>query len=225
MCRVCCLGVRLLYLVVAIAATDGMADDHTRDTFWVGSHRCDVQQCAGTVADVLALHLTWTYSDPTQEQEINEQLRRYFEQHSVEVDDEIGLHLEDLRSHYDTESKSALAVISGAGFGPHENMESLLYIGPKTEAFRIHVAKLRLLDWSIFPENEMLAKLLFLYAMIKEAYRNKLNFQTYVGPLRAFAFSVLTQAKSANPRIVEMIEKDLEGISSSYLTIDEGNRS
>jgi hypothetical protein len=107
------------------------------------------------------------------------------------------------------DSEKALMVMAGSGTEKPSEMLSVVYVGPPSNKFEIDVTGAKLLSTEDQPSALEYIKLLFLYAMIKEADAKELNFQTYIAPLLDEALSLTWLANESDPKMVEKIRNNL----------------
>lgn len=199
-----------LACVALLAATGPVsAQQDVRSNFWIGTHLFGADQYAPVLKNAVGLRLSLLET----EIDMNDDLRRYYRAHRVEIDDAIGTLTADLETKYGLSADKALMVMSGFGTGDPSDMLSAVYVGPPTNKFEVELARARLLSNSEQPAAQMYTSLLFLYAMIKEADTKGMDYQTIIAPLREKALSLTLQAQDADQQSVARIKYNLEALT------------
>lgn len=196
---------------VALLALTGTisAQQDVRNNFWIGTHLFGADQYAPVLKNAVGLRLSVLET----EIDMNDELKRHYRAHRVEIDDAIGTLTTDLEAKYGLTTDKALMVMSGFGTGDPSEILSVLYVGPPTNKFEVELARANLLSNSDQPAAQLYTSLLFLYAILKEADAKGMDYQTIIAPLREKALSLTLQAQDADPQSVALIKDNLEALT------------
>jgi hypothetical protein len=192
---------------VSLLCTTGLAfaEPDTRRNLWIGTHLLRLEEYSQQIKVAVGKRLSLLEN----EIDMSDKLERHYRAHKVRIDDSIGTLRAELEFKYNLDSEKALMVMAGSGTEKPSEMLSVVYVGPPSNKFEIDVTGAKLLSTEDQPSALEYIKLLFLYAMIKEADAKELNFQTYIAPLLDEALSLTWLANESDPKMVEKIRNNL----------------
>lgn len=191
-----------LWLLAEVAAS---AEE--RNIIWIAKHLHNTEDYSEQIVGELSRMTTFL----PDELDVQRPLADLFRGIEAIADPKTGLRSIDLEEKYRTNVHSLIA-LSGSGINDPANIESLVYLGPSTSAFRQKFAKLRLLTIATNPAAERYLQLLLFYAVIKASEETHADIDQVIRPLSGKALEYVAEAHVAQPKIVELIEADLRQI-------------
>jgi hypothetical protein len=204
------LGQRLIVVIglAMLASAQPCVAQEEHKKLWIGSHLVGNEEYAQSISAAVGFQLALMPS----ELDLNEVLETYVQSHPVEEDTTIKTGPSHLIAHYALQSHQALMVMSGYGVSDPAKTVTAIYVGPKSPEFHVDFARASLLGVATQPAAAQYVNLIFLYAMIKEAKAQNLDYATFISPLREHALSLVYQARAAEPKVVDKINQDLQAL-------------